>query len=157
MPAVYPTMLVDLNSIDVEQANITEATAKAVNQMLNYAAMQSETITRYHASIMILHIHGDASFLSESRANNRAGRYHYLITASADPNKAPLKKPPLNRPVCVKCTTTRNVLSSATGRTWRPFLKLSERHSDTHGAHKNRTHPATHPISDGQLHRRRIS
>ena len=60
-------MLVDLNSIDVEQANITEATAKAVTQLINYAATHSEAITRYHASSMIFHIHSDASFLSYPR------------------------------------------------------------------------------------------
>ena len=111
--AVDPTILVALNSIAAEQANNTEATAKAVTQLLNYAATHSEVITRYHASGMILHIHSDASLLSEPGAKSISGGYHYLSTASADPNKAPLKQPPLNRPVHVKCTTMINVLASA--------------------------------------------
>ena len=86
---VDPTMLVALNSISVEQANITEATAKSVTQMLNYAATYPEAITIYHASGMILKIHGDPSFLSEPGANIRAGGYNYLSTASTDP-KNPL-------------------------------------------------------------------
>ena len=111
--AVDPTMLVELNSIASEQDNITEATIKAVTHLLNYAATHSESITRYHASGMILHIHSNASFLSEPGASIRKGGYHYLGTASSDPDKAPLKQPPLNGPVHVKCTIMRNVLSSA--------------------------------------------
>ena len=75
-------MLVALNSINPEQANSTESTAKAVTQLLNYAATHSEAITRYHASGMILHIHRDASFLSDPGSNIRVGGYHYLSTAS---------------------------------------------------------------------------
>ena len=37
-PTVNYTILVSLNSIAVEQANITEATDKSVTEMLNYAA-----------------------------------------------------------------------------------------------------------------------
>ena len=88
---VDPTMMVALKSITAEQANITQIMAKAVNQLLNYAATHSEAITRYHASGMILHIHSGASFLSEPEAKSRAGVYYYLSMASADPNKAPLK------------------------------------------------------------------
>ena len=62
---------------------------------------------------MILHIHSDTSFLSEPGAKSRAGVYYYLSTLAADTNKAPIKQPPLNGPVHVKCTTTRNVLASA--------------------------------------------
>ena len=74
--AVDPTMLVELNSIDAKQANSIEATAKAANQLLNYAATHSEAITRYHASGMILHIHSDNSFLSGTEAKKREGGYH---------------------------------------------------------------------------------
>ena len=110
---VNPTILVTLNSITTEQAKIIEATAKAVTDMINYASMHSEAITRYHVIGMILHTHSNASFLSEPGAKSRSGGCHYLSTASADPNKAPLKQPPLNRPVHVKCTTMINVLASA--------------------------------------------
>ena len=39
--AVYPTMLVALKNIALEQANIIQAMAKSVTQMLNYSAMHS--------------------------------------------------------------------------------------------------------------------
>ena len=45
MRAVDPTILVALNSIAAENANSIEATAKAVTQMINYAAMHSDAIT----------------------------------------------------------------------------------------------------------------
>ena len=106
-------MIVSLNSIVAEQANSTEATAKSVTQLLNYTDTHSEAITRYHASSMILHIHSDASFLLEPGAKSRSGGYHYLVTASADPNKAPPKQLPLNGPVRVKCITMISVLASA--------------------------------------------
>ena len=113
VPAVYPTMIVTLNSIAEEQANSTEATAKSVTQLLNYAATHYESITRYPASRIILHIHSNDSFLSDPEAKIRVGGYQYLRTASAYTNKPPLKQPPLNGPVHVECTTMRNFLASA--------------------------------------------
>ena len=62
---VYTTILVALNSITTEQVNITQATAKSVTQILNYASTHSEAITRYNYSGMSLHVHSNASFLSE--------------------------------------------------------------------------------------------
>ena len=105
-------MLVELNIIAVEKANRTEATAKSVTRMLNYAATHSEAITRYHASDMILHIHSDASFISETGAKSRSGGYHYIRRASADPKRPPPKQTPLNGPYHVECTTIRNFLAS---------------------------------------------
>ena len=61
---VNPTMIVVSNSIALEQENSTETTAKAVTQVPNYAATDSESIKRYHASGMVFHIHRDTYFLS---------------------------------------------------------------------------------------------
>ena len=109
--AINPTMLVALNTISVEQPISTEATSKAVTQLLNYVATHSEAITKYHESGMILHIHSYDSFLSEPVAKSRVGGYHCLSTASPDLNNSPLKQPPLNGPVHVKCTTMINILA----------------------------------------------
>ena len=111
--AVNPKIPVSLNSIATEQSTRTEATAKEVTQMLNYVAKHSEAITKYHASGMILHIHSDASLLSDPGSKIRAVGYHYFSMASSDPKKAPPKQPSLNGPVHVKYTTTRNILASA--------------------------------------------
>jgi hypothetical protein len=37
-----------------------------------------ETKIRYHASDMILHIHSDASYLSENEAKSRSGGFFYM-------------------------------------------------------------------------------
>ena len=111
--AVDTKMIVSLNIIAAEQANSTEATAKSVTHLLNYATTYPEDITRYHASVMTLQIHRDASFISEPGAKIRAEGYHYLSTSLADPKNTPPKQPPLNRPVHVECTTMRNVLANA--------------------------------------------
>ena len=58
-------MLVALNTIADQQSKITQETDKKVVQLLNYATTHPEAITRCHASGMILHMHSDASFLSE--------------------------------------------------------------------------------------------
>ena len=109
---VDPTILEAFNIIDAEQENITQATAKAVTQLLNYSATHSEAITRYHASGIFFHVHFDASFLSEPEVNIRAVGYHYLSTQSAYPSKPPINHPPLNGPVHVQFTTMCNALSS---------------------------------------------
>ena len=111
--AVDPTILVALNIIAEEEAKITDATVKVVTQLIKYAAAHYESITRYHASGIILHIHSDAYFLSKPGAKSRAGGYHYLSIASAVPDKALLKQPPLNGTVNAKCTTMINVLASS--------------------------------------------
>ena len=108
-------MLVALNSIFTEQANSIEENAKAVTHLLNYSSTHSEAIKRYHTSGMILHIHSDASFLSDPGAKSRAGGYYYISMASEDPKKYPPKQPPLNVTIHFECTTTRNFLASAMG------------------------------------------
>ena len=61
--AVYPTMLVALNTIAAQQSKSTQETVKKVVQLMNYTATHPETITRYHARGMTMHMHSNASFL----------------------------------------------------------------------------------------------
>jgi hypothetical protein len=63
-----------INVLASEQLNTTEETADKVIKLLNYCNTHPETKIRYHASGMILHIHSDASYLSESEAKSRARR-----------------------------------------------------------------------------------
>ena len=72
--AVNPIMLMKFNSIAAERSNIAEATSKSVTQLLNYATTHSEGITIYHASGIILHIHSNASFLSDHESKSIVGR-----------------------------------------------------------------------------------
>jgi hypothetical protein len=61
-----------------EQSNATEVTADKVIKLLIYCNTHPETKIRYHASDMILHIHSDASYLSENEAKIRAGGLFYM-------------------------------------------------------------------------------
>ena len=65
--AVDPTLLVALVSIASEQNKVTQKTAKAITKILNYVATHPLAITKYNASPMNLHIHSDASYLSEKK------------------------------------------------------------------------------------------
>jgi hypothetical protein len=89
--AIDSTMLVALGSLAAAQSQGTEATAKAAIHLLNYAATHPDATIRYHASAMFLHIHSDASYLSESKARSRAGGLHFL---SDKPNPDPNAPPP---------------------------------------------------------------
>jgi hypothetical protein len=71
--AVDPTLIMTINILGLEKSNTTEVTANKVITLLNYCNTHPETKIRYHASVMILHIHSDASYLSENEAKSRAG------------------------------------------------------------------------------------
>jgi hypothetical protein len=71
--AVDPTLIMPINVLASKQSNATEITAYKVIKLLNYFNTHPETKIRYHASDMILHIHSDASYLSENEAKSRAG------------------------------------------------------------------------------------
>jgi hypothetical protein len=71
--AVDPTLIIPINVLASEQSHTTEVTAGKVIKLLNYCNTHPETKIRYHASDMILHIHSDASYLSENEAKRRAG------------------------------------------------------------------------------------
>jgi hypothetical protein len=75
---VDPTLIMPINVLASEQSNATEVTADKVVKLLNYCNTRPETKIRYHASDMILHIHSDASYLSENEAKSRAGGFFYL-------------------------------------------------------------------------------
>jgi hypothetical protein len=76
--AVDPTLTMPINILASEQSNATEVTADKVIKLLNYCNTHQETKIRYHASDMILHIHSDASYLSENEAKSRAGGFFYM-------------------------------------------------------------------------------
>ena len=64
--AVDPTMLTSLGSIAAQQSKGTEKTYADNLCLFNYAATHPNSKIRYTASDMILYIHSDASYLSES-------------------------------------------------------------------------------------------
>jgi hypothetical protein len=62
-----------INVLASEQSNAKEDTANKVIKLLNYCKTHPGKKMCYHASDMILHIHSDASYLSENEAESRAG------------------------------------------------------------------------------------
>ena len=76
--AVDPTMLVALSAISSEQAYPTRATMKKVDQFLDYAASREQSVLTYEASDMVLEVHSDALYLSESKARSRAGGHFFM-------------------------------------------------------------------------------
>jgi hypothetical protein len=105
--AVDPTLILPINVLASEQSNATEVTADKVIKLLNYCNTHRETKIRYHASDMILHIHGDASYLSENGAKIRAGGLFYM----GSNNKT--DKKPTNRAILIISKVLKHVMSSA--------------------------------------------
>jgi hypothetical protein len=79
--AVDATLIMPVNDLASEQSKSTHVTADKVMKLLNYCNTHPETKIRYHASDMILHIHSDASYLSEYEAKSRAGGSFIWATA----------------------------------------------------------------------------
>jgi hypothetical protein len=85
--AVDPTLIMPINVLASEQSNATEVTADKVIKLLNYYNTHPESKIRYHASEMILHIHSDASYLSENEAKSRAAGFFYMGNATKNDKK----------------------------------------------------------------------
>jgi hypothetical protein len=85
--AVDPTLIMPINVLASEQSNANEVTADKVIKLLNYCNTHPGTQTRYHASDMILHIHSDASYISENEAKIRAGGLFYMGNTTKNNNK----------------------------------------------------------------------
>ena len=106
--AVDNTILVALNSLAIEQANATEGTEKKIEQLLDYVATHPNATVRYHPSDMVLNIHSDASYLSESRARSRVGGIFFL--GSIPVNGQPI---PMNGAIHIFCGILKFVVASA--------------------------------------------
>jgi hypothetical protein len=81
--------------------------------LLNYADSNPHATIRYSASDMVLHIHSDASYLSEPKARSRAGGHYFLSDLSTDPTVPPTSTPVLNGPIYTLSKIMRNVMGSA--------------------------------------------
>jgi hypothetical protein len=106
--AVDNTMLMALSALASAQAHATEDTAKALVHFLNYCTTHPDATIRYLASDMVLHVHSDASYLSEPQARSRAGGHFFMA------NKIKAGMPVLNNGAILNISTIiRTVMSSA--------------------------------------------
>ena len=111
--AIDSTMLVALGSLAAAQSKGTKATMKACTKLLNYAATHPDAVIRFTRSGMILHIHSDASHLSEPKARSRAGGIFCLSDQHVEPS--PHAPPPkINGAVHIISKIMTNVMASAT-------------------------------------------
>ena len=76
-----------------------------VKQSLDYAATHPDTILTYHAIYMVLAVHSDASYLSETKSRSRAGGHFFMSNNAAFP--------PKNRAVLTVAKIIKAVMSSA--------------------------------------------
>jgi hypothetical protein len=84
--AVDATILIALSSHVSAHATPTEDTMQRTHHLLDYITTHPNAILSYAKSNMILQIHSEASYLSEPKAQNRAGGHFFLSDGT---NEAP--------------------------------------------------------------------
>jgi hypothetical protein len=105
--SVNPTLIMPINVLASEQSKDTAVTADKVIKLLNYCKTHPETKIRYHASDMILHIHSDASYLSEKESKRRAGGFFYMGSSTNTDKKL------TNGAILIISKVLKHVMSSA--------------------------------------------
>jgi len=76
--AVDMTVLAALGTIAIEQTKATQRTKYRSIQLLDYLASNQDAKVRFHASDMVMNIHSDASYLSESGARSQACGHFFM-------------------------------------------------------------------------------
>jgi hypothetical protein len=106
--AVDMTVLPALSAVASDQASATEATEAHIKQLLDYLATHPQATIRYHKSDMILNIHSDASYLSETKARSRVAGHFFLGSTPTD--NQPIK---INGAIYTLCGILKIVVASA--------------------------------------------
>jgi hypothetical protein len=142
--AVDPTLSMPLNVLASEQSNATEVTADKVIKLLNYCNNHPETKIRYHASDMILHIHSDASYISENEAKSRAGGFFYMDSNTNTDKKL------TNGAILIIRKVLKHVMSlAAEAETGAVFHKRRRRSSPQNNIGRNGAQTAPHTNGNG--------
>ena len=74
---------------------------------MDYLATHDNTRIRYHTSDMVLNIHSDSSYLSETNARSRVAR-HFFLGSKSDPSKPIV----LNGTIYIMCGILKFVVAS---------------------------------------------
>ena len=112
--AVNPTMLTALGSITAQQAKGTEKMYVGTLWLLNYYATYPNAMICYTSSDMIIHIHSDASYLSEPQARSRAGGHYFLGDERPNMSNPPTTRPWINNPIHSISRIMSNIMGSDT-------------------------------------------
>ena len=83
--AVNNKLLVGLSAIGAQQANTTEATSEAIDQLLDYVTTYPNDGITYRASNMVLCGHYDAAYFNETKSRSCACAYIFLSEDDAFP------------------------------------------------------------------------
>ena len=73
-------MITAINKIGSRQAGADVSILPDIERFLQYASRWDNNVMRIHASDMILNVHSDASYLSETKARSRAGAFMCMGT-----------------------------------------------------------------------------
>ena len=103
-------MLPVINEISSQQANPMQATNDEVSMLIDYAHSHHDTVIRYHASNMQLHIDSDAAYLVLPKVCSQGAGYFYLSNEIENTHSIPAPTP--NGPILIKCVNLRNVMLS---------------------------------------------
>jgi hypothetical protein len=106
--AVDMTVLMALSAIAVEQTKAMTKTLGKCMQLLDYLASNSKAKVRFYASGMIMNIHLDTSYLSETSVRSRACRHFFM--GWMPKNREPIK---INSAFYVNTTIMKFVVASA--------------------------------------------
>eukprot|EP00804_Cyclotella_cryptica_P027931 CCRYP_003827-RA/>CCRYP_003827-RA protein AED:0.22 eAED:0.22 QI:0/0/0/1/1/1/3/0/649 len=127
--AVDCTMLTALSSLATQQANPTQNTLQLIHHFLDYAMTHQNAVVTYRASNMILAVHSDASYLSETKARSRAGGHFFLTENDEVPRN--------NGAILTLAQIIKSVMSSAAEAELRcPLHQCTRSHTNpasTHG------------------------
>ena len=74
-------MLCALGSLASQQATLTQKPMKKVKQFLDYKSSNPVVVLIYKANNMVIAVHSDASYLSETKLRRRAGG-HFFCSAN---------------------------------------------------------------------------
>ena len=115
MISIYNMILVVLVTLGSQQANPVLNTAKSVSVVLSYMATHPDATMWYHTNGMTLHVHSDASYLSESQVCSWTRRLFFLSSYPVKPYEPPVAHflpPPLNVVLHIISTIMKNILAS---------------------------------------------
>jgi hypothetical protein len=91
--AMEITVLMALSSIAIEQTKGTTNTLEKVKQLLDYLATNPDATIQYRTSNMIMNVHLDASYLSESDTCSHAYGYFCMGWSAKDGDPIKLNGP----------------------------------------------------------------
>eukprot|EP00957_Ditylum_brightwellii_P130241 9935480-Ditylum_brightwellii.AAC.1 len=133
-------MLVVLRTIVAVQNQGTQNTADDIEHLLDCCASHLDAVIRYCPSHMILRVHSNASYLSETKAQSRAGVYFYLG------NQQPQQ---MNGPILVSSQILRNGMALAAEVVLRVLFENAKEAVSLHTTLNKLRHQ--HPATSNQV------